>query len=70
MLWVHSLALLIATDSERLTCGGFSLGETIGFGSLEFIADCFDDLSLCPKGSDSSTVFVGTTCTGHRRCEP
>jgi hypothetical protein len=38
---VHSSTLTITTDSERLTCGGFSLGETIHFGSLEFIANCF-----------------------------
>jgi hypothetical protein len=41
--------LVVAADSERLLCGGFSLGETIHFESLEFIADCFDGLSLSPR---------------------
>jgi hypothetical protein len=57
---VHSLTLAITIDGEHLTCGGFSLGETVRFGSLEFIADCFGGLSLSPKGSDSGTVLMGT----------
>jgi hypothetical protein len=56
---VHSSTLIIATDDERLTCGGFSLGETIRFGNLEFITNRFDNLSLSPKGSDSRFIFVG-----------
>jgi hypothetical protein len=51
-------------DGERLMCGGFSLSETIHFGSLEFIADCFSGLSLSPKGSNSGAIFVGTTRSG------
>jgi hypothetical protein len=58
---VHSSTLTITTDSERLTCGDFSLGETIHFGSLEFIANCFGGLSLSPKGSDSGAIFVEMT---------
>jgi hypothetical protein len=46
ILIVHSSMLIVATDGERMTCGGFSLSETIYFGSLEFIADCFDSFSL------------------------
>jgi hypothetical protein len=46
---VYSSMLTIATDGERLTCGGFSLKETICFGSLEFIADCFGVLSLSSR---------------------
>jgi hypothetical protein len=38
--------LVVATDGERLTCGGFSLGEIVSFVSLEFIADCFGGLTL------------------------
>jgi hypothetical protein len=49
---------------ERLTCDGFSLIETVHFGSLEFITDCFNGLSLCPKGSNPGVVFVGTTHNG------
>jgi hypothetical protein len=61
---VHSSSLIIGTDGERLTCGGFSLGETIHFESIKFIADYFDCLSLSPKGSDSCTIFMGTTRSG------
>jgi hypothetical protein len=34
------------------------------FGSLEFILDCFDSLSLSPKRSGSGVVFMGTTRNG------
>jgi hypothetical protein len=57
VLMVHSSALAVTTDSECLTCGAFSLCETICFGSLESIADCFGSLSLSPKESDSGTTF-------------
>jgi hypothetical protein len=56
--------LIVSTDGERLTCGGISLGEIVRFGSLEFIIDYFSNLSLSPKGSDSSAVFVGTAHIG------
>jgi hypothetical protein len=42
---VPSSALTVAVSSERLSCGGFSLGKTIHFGTLEFIADRFGSLS-------------------------
>jgi hypothetical protein len=61
---VHSLTLAVTIDGEHLTCGGFSLGEIVRFRSLEFIADCFNSLSLSPKGSNSSVVFMGTTRSG------
>jgi hypothetical protein len=61
---VHSSTLSITTDGEHPTCGGFSLGETVHFGSLEFIADYFDSLSLSAKGSDSGAIFMGTTHSG------
>jgi hypothetical protein len=41
VLMVPSSALVIAADDERLSDGGFSLNETIRFGSLEFITDNF-----------------------------
>jgi hypothetical protein len=56
--------LTVATDGERLACGGFSLGEIIHFGSLEFITYYFNSLCLSPKGSESCTIFVGTTHSG------
>jgi hypothetical protein len=61
---VHSSTLTITTDGEHLTCGGFSLGKTVHSGSLEFIVDCFGNLSFSPKGSDSSTVFLGMVHSG------
>jgi hypothetical protein len=61
---VPSSALIIFADGERLTCGGFSLGETVLFGSLEFIVDCFGGLSLSPRRNDSGAAFVGSTRSG------
>jgi hypothetical protein len=46
---VHSSTLVVATNGEHLTCGGFSLGETICFGILEFVINCFGSLSLSPR---------------------
>jgi hypothetical protein len=54
---IHSSMLVIATDRECLTCIGFSLSETVHFGSLEFIIDCFGCLSLSPKGGEASQVL-------------
>jgi hypothetical protein len=61
---VHSSTLVNTNDGEHLTYGGFSLGEIIHFGRLEFIADCFSDLSLSLRGSDLGIVFVGETHSG------
>jgi hypothetical protein len=57
---VPSSALVITTDAERLSCGGFSLGETIHFGSLEFIADHFGGLCLSPMGDGSEIDSMGS----------
>jgi hypothetical protein len=61
---VHTSTLAVTTDVECLTCSGFSLSETVRFGSLEFIADYFGGLSLSPKGSNLGAVFMGTTHSG------
>jgi hypothetical protein len=55
---VHSSTLAVATDGERLTSGNFSLSETVPFGSLDFITDCFGDLSLSPKGGGGATQVL------------
>jgi hypothetical protein len=47
---VPSSALAVAVDGECLSCDVFFLGETIRFGSLEFIADQFGSMSLYPMG--------------------
>jgi hypothetical protein len=48
VLMVPSCALAVIADGEHLTCGGFSLGETIHLGNFEFIADYFSGTSLSP----------------------
>jgi hypothetical protein len=61
---VHSSMLIITTDGEHLTCNGFSLGETIRFGGLDFITDCFSSLSLSPKGNNSCVIFIRMARSG------
>jgi hypothetical protein len=64
VLMVPSSALIVATDGECLSCGDFSLGETICFGSLEFITDRFSGLSLFPMGDGSDTIIMGSARGG------
>jgi hypothetical protein len=59
-----SSTLVVATDSERLTRGGFSLDKTICFGILEFITDCFSGLSLSPQTDGSDAATTGLTHNG------
>jgi hypothetical protein len=61
---VPSSSLIIASDGERLMCGGFSLGEIICFGIFEFITDYFAGLSLSPKRGSSGATFMDSTCSG------
>jgi hypothetical protein len=64
VLMVPSSVLTITADSERMSCDGFSLGETIRFGNLEFITDYFSDLSFCPRKDGSDVVIMGSTHSG------
>jgi hypothetical protein len=64
ILMVSSSALALFADGEHLTCGDFSIDETIYLGSFEFIAYYFNGLSLSPRRSDSGTVFMGSTHGG------
>jgi hypothetical protein len=54
----------VAANDEHPTCGGFSLGETIRFGSLEFIADRLSGLSLSPMGDGSDAVAMDSAREG------
>jgi hypothetical protein len=65
----HLSMLVVTTDGELLTCGGFSLGETIRFGSPEFFIDYF--MGMARNGSPSlHTILEDTadefymTCSG------
>jgi hypothetical protein len=61
---VPSSAIVVATNGERLKCGGFSLGKTIRLGNFEFIADYFCGLSLSPGRGDEGASFMASTCSG------
>jgi hypothetical protein len=63
---VPSSTLAFSTNGECLTCGGFSLGETIHLGSFEFINDYVSDMSPSPRRSDSDTALWAQTTVGHR----
>jgi hypothetical protein len=68
---VPSSVVTFAVDGECLSCGGFSLGKTICFRSLEFIADRFSDLSLSLMGDGSDIIVMGLAAVGHHpRYEP
>jgi hypothetical protein len=49
---IPSSSLAATANGGRLTCGGFSLSETVHFGRLEFIMDYFGNLSLSPRRND------------------
>jgi hypothetical protein len=55
---VHSPKLVITTNEGHQIDSGFTLGETIRIGSLEFIDDRFGSWSLSAEGNDSGVVFV------------
>jgi hypothetical protein len=55
---VHSPKLVITANEGHQIDSGFTLGETIRIGSLEFIDDRFGSWSLSAEGNDSGVVFV------------
>jgi hypothetical protein len=52
VLMVPSSMITVVANGERLTCGGFSLGETIHLGSFKFNTDYFGGLSRSPRRGD------------------
>jgi hypothetical protein len=64
ILMVPSSVPIVITSCEHLSSDVFSLGQTIHFRSLEFIADHFDGLSLSPMGNGSDTAIMSPTCGG------
>jgi hypothetical protein len=62
VLMVPSSMFIIMVGGTRLSCDGFSLSETIRFGSLELIADHFGCLSLSPHGNGSGTTSMVPAC--------
>jgi hypothetical protein len=55
---VPSPKAIIIADDNTLIGVGFTLGKTIHFGSLEFIAERFGNLSLSPEGNNSSALCL------------
>jgi hypothetical protein len=61
---VYSSKFTIIVDGKHQISVGLALGKTIHFGSLEFIAERIDDLSLFAKGDSSGTIFMGMAHKG------
>jgi hypothetical protein len=64
VLMVLSSAITIVANGERLTCNGFSLGETVHLGNFEIIADYFGSLSFSPRRGDIDATFMGSSHSG------
>jgi hypothetical protein len=64
ILMVPSSVITVAVDGECLSRDGFLLDETIRFGSLEFITDCFGGVNLSPQRDGSDAVAMGSTHCG------
>jgi hypothetical protein len=56
---VHSPKPTLVANGSNLAGVGFTVGETICFGSLEFITVRIGNLSLSPEENDSGAVFIG-----------
>jgi hypothetical protein len=65
ILMVPSSAIVVAIDGEHLTCGGFSLGETVHLGNFEFITDYFDGLRLSPRRGMKAPLSWAQLVAGH-----
>jgi hypothetical protein len=61
---VYSPKLTFVANGNNSTGVGLTLGKTIRFGSLEFTADRFSNLSLYPVGNDLGVIFVGMVHSG------
>jgi hypothetical protein len=61
---VSSSAITITIDGECLSRDGFLHGETIRFGSLEFIIECFGGVNLSPQRDGSDVAAMGSTHCG------
>jgi hypothetical protein len=61
---VPSSMITVDVDGERLTCGGFSLCETIHLENFKFIIDYFSYLSRSPRRGDPGSAIMGSTCSG------
>jgi hypothetical protein len=61
---VPSYVIIIGDDGEHLTCGGFSLCETIRHWNFEFIVDYCSSLSLTPRRGVAGAAFMGSTHNG------
>jgi hypothetical protein len=64
VLMVPSSSIAIIADDERLACGGFTLGEPVRLGNLDFIVDYFGGLRLSPRRGNEGAIFVGSTRSG------
>jgi hypothetical protein len=53
---VPSSVIVIAVDGECLTCGAFSLGETVHLRNFKFITDYFGGLSYSPRRGDAGAA--------------
>jgi hypothetical protein len=65
VLMVSSSAIATASNGEHLTCGEFSLGETIHLVNFEFITDDFSGLRLSHRRGDAGATFMGSNHRGH-----
>jgi hypothetical protein len=66
VLMVPTSVITDTINSERLTCGGFSLGEMVCLGNIEFITDYFSGMSLSPGGATQASPSWAQLTSGLR----